>query len=125
MARRGRAHVTVTGLARLRQRLDELPEEIKQALAAAVQESAEAVRDDVSRNVAVASGHLQRTVKVRPREDGLVADVGWFEDEERYAAFVEYGTRRAPAQPVLRPALERERALYRGRLTDQVRAVLR
>ncbi|MGI5443824.1 HK97-gp10 family putative phage morphogenesis protein [Streptomyces shenzhenensis] len=125
MARRGRAHVTVTGVARLRRRLDELPEEIKQALAAAVQESAEAVRDDVKHNVPVASGRLQRTVKVRSREDGLVADVGWFDRDEYYAYFVEFGTRRAPAQPVLRPALERERAHYRRRLTAEVRAVLR
>lgn len=122
---RGRAHVTITGLARLRERLEDLPEEIKQALAAAVQESAQAVRDDVKHNVPVDSGRLQREVKVRPQEDGLVAEVGWFDPEEYYARYVEYGTRRVPAQPTLRPALERERAQYARRLTEEVRAVLR
>lgn len=125
MARAGRAHVTITGLPRLRQALEELPEEIKQALARAVQESGQAVRDDVERTVAKDSGRLQRDVKVRPKQDGLIAEVGWFDQEDYYAFFVEKGTRRAPAQPSLQPALERERAQYQQRLTDEVRAVLR
>lgn len=125
MARAGRAHVTITGLPRLRQALEELPEEIKQALARAVQESGEAVRADVEHNVAEDTGRLKRDVKSRAKEDGLIAEVGWFDQEDYYAFFVEKGTRRMPAQPSLHPALERERALYTRRLTDEVRAVLR
>lgn len=130
MARSRRAHVTVTGLARLRGRLEDLPGEIKQALVKGVQESAEAVRDDVRRNVPVDtsgrdSHHLKDTVDIRYREDGLVADVGWFDQEDFYAAFVEYGTRSQPAQPSLHPALQRERGRYAARLTDEVRRALR
>lgn len=130
MARSGRRHVTVTGIARLRGRLEDLPGEIRQALVKGVKESAEAVRDDVQRNVPVDtsgrdSHHLKDTVDIRYREDGLVADVGWFDQEDFYAAFVEYGTRSQPAQPSLHPALQRERGRYAARLTDEVRRALR
>lgn len=125
MARRGRAHVTVTGIARLRGRLEDLPGEIRAALAEGVKASAEAVRDDVERTVARDSGNLAEKVGIRYREEGLVADVGWFDPEDHYAVFVEYGTRSQPAQPSLHPALEAERPRYRGRLSDEVRQVLR
>lgn len=125
-----RAHVTITGLARLRGRLEDLPEEIKEALVKAVRESAEAVRDDTARTVPVdESGrddhHLKDTVDIRYEEDDLVADVGWFNQEDFYAFFVERGTRRQPAQPSLHPALERERGQYTARLTAEVRRALR
>jgi HK97 gp10 family phage protein len=127
---RGRAHVTITGLARLRQRLEDLPDDIKQALAKGVKESAESVRDDVKRNVPVdQSGrdthHLKDTVDIRYRDQDLVADVGWFDQEDFYAFFLERGTRRQEAQPSLHPALERERGRYQARLTEEVRRVLR
>ncbi|MFJ2002180.1 HK97-gp10 family putative phage morphogenesis protein [Streptomyces chartreusis] len=117
-------------MARLRQRLEDLPEDIKEALAKGVKESAEAVRDDVQRNVPVdTSGrdnhHLKDTVDIRYREEGLVADVGWFDQRDFYAVFVERGTRRMPARPTLIPALERERRNYRARLTEEVRRALR
>ncbi|MEU9654193.1 HK97-gp10 family putative phage morphogenesis protein [Streptomyces sp. NPDC048110] len=122
---RGRAHVTITGLARLRGRLEDLPDDIKRALARAVKESAEAVRDDVKRTVAVNTGNLQEKVDIRYQEEGLVAQVGWHDQEDYYAVFVERGTRSQAAQPSLMPALERERGRYRARLTEEVRRVLR
>lgn len=130
MARRSRAPVTVTGLDRLRKRLEGLPDDIEAALVRAVKESAEAVRDDVRRTVPVdARGrdarHLRDTVAIRYREGGLVAEVGWFDQADSYATFVEYGTRRRPAQPSLRPAFERERRAYAARLSDEVREALR
>jgi HK97 gp10 family phage protein len=125
MARRGRAHVTITGIARLRERLEDLPDEIKAALVKGVKESAEAVRDDVKRNVPRDSGNLSEKVDIRYREGGLVAEVGWFNPTDFYAVFVEYGTRSQPAQPSLHPALERERGQYAQRLTEEVRRALR
>ncbi|MCM1974005.1 HK97-gp10 family putative phage morphogenesis protein [Streptomyces sp. G1] len=122
--------VRINGMARLRQRLEDLPEDIKDALKKGVRESAEAVRDDVKQHVRVdRSGrddhHLRDTVDIRYEEDGLVAEVGWFGQEDYYAVFQERGTRRVPANPTLLPALERERGKYRARLTDEVRRVLR
>ncbi|WP_282703250.1 HK97-gp10 family putative phage morphogenesis protein [Streptomyces sp. CC219B] len=117
-------------MARLRERLEDLPDEITDALKKGVRESAEAVRDDVKAHVRVdRSGrdnhHLKDTVDIRYRDNDLVAEVGWFEQEDYYAVFQERGTRRTPANPTLIPALERERGKYRARLSEEVRRVLR
>ncbi|MFM9651999.1 HK97-gp10 family putative phage morphogenesis protein, partial [Streptomyces galilaeus] len=125
-----RAHVTITGLARLRGRLEDLPDEIKDALVEGVKASAEAVKTDVERTVPVDASrpdgrHLKDNVDIRYSEGGLVAAVGWFDPEDFYAAFVEYGTRSQPAQPSLHPALERERGRYAARLSAEVRKALR
>lgn len=124
------ARVRVTGLGRLKQRLQDMPDEIKDSLVEAVKEAAEAVRDDVKRNVPVDtrgrdSHHLKDAVDIRYREGGLAADVGWFGQQNSYATYVEFGTRRRPAQPSLYPALERERGRFPGRLKDEVRRALR
>lgn len=126
----GRIYVRIDGIARLRQRLDDLEPQIIEALKKAVKESSEAVRDDTARTVPVdASGrdshHLKDHVAIRYDDNGLAAEVGWFDAESYYARFVEHGTHRMPARPSLGPALERERQRYRQRLTDEVRAVLR
>ena len=120
----GAVSVRIDGIARLRHRLDELGPALIEALAKAVKESAEAVRDDTARTVRKASGHLQDTVDIRYEESGLVAKVGWFDDTSYYAQFAERGTRRFSAQPSLGPALEAERPRYKARLTDEVRKAL-
>lgn len=125
-----RSRVRVTGLPRLKQRLQGLPDEIRDSVVEAVKEAAEAVRDDVKRNVPVDtrggdSHHLKDAVDIRFREGGLVAEVGWFGPENSYATYVEFGTRRRPAQPSLYPALERERGRFASRLTEEVRRALR
>jgi HK97 gp10 family phage protein len=125
MARRSGASVRISGTARLRQRLEDLPEEIKEALARGVKESAEAVRDDVKQHVRVDSGNLREKVDIRYEENGLAASIGWHQPSDFYAVFQERGTRRMPANPTLIPALERERGKYRARLTEEVRRVLR
>ncbi|WP_086809811.1 HK97-gp10 family putative phage morphogenesis protein [Streptomyces reticuliscabiei] len=125
MARTGRSPVRITGLDRLRKRLADLPDEVEAALVKAVKESAEAVRDEVRRTAPVATGNLRESVDIRYREGGLVADVGWFDQADSYATYVEYGTRGRPAQPSLRPAFEAERRRYPTRLSDEVRKALR
>jgi HK97 gp10 family phage protein len=131
MARRnaGGIHVRIDGIARLRQRLDQLGPQIIEALQKAVKESAEAVRGETERTVPLSreahDAHLKDMVDIRYDDNGLAAEVGWFRSEAYYARFVEHGTRRTPAQPSLGPALELERTRYVARLTDEVRAVLR
>ncbi|MEW2635263.1 HK97-gp10 family putative phage morphogenesis protein [Streptomyces sp. NPDC048389] len=124
MARSG-ATVRISGIERLKGRLEDLPEEIREALARAVKESAEAVQSDTKRDVRIDERGLIDNVDIRYDEDGLIATVGWFEDEHYYARYHEFGTRRFPAQPALHPALEAERSRYRARLTEEVRRVLR
>ncbi|MEU9972348.1 HK97-gp10 family putative phage morphogenesis protein [Streptomyces sp. NPDC051014] len=128
--RRGGIHVRIDGIARLRQRLEELEPQIIEALQKAVKESAEAVQGETERTVPVDhSGrdthHLKDHVDIRYDENGLAAEVGWFDRESYYARFVEHGTRSIPPQPSLGPALELERTRYVRRLTEEVRAVLR
>ncbi|MFJ5059022.1 HK97-gp10 family putative phage morphogenesis protein [Streptomyces nigra] len=132
MARRnaGAIHVRIDGIARLRHRLSELEPRILEALQKGVKESAEAVRDETARTVPVDyserdNHHLKDSVTIRYDDNGLAAEVGWFDAESYYARFVEHGTRRTPPQPSLGPALELERLRYKARLTAEVRAVLR
>jgi HK97 gp10 family phage protein len=117
--------VEILGAERLRAQLQDLGEDIITALQKAVQESAEAVKADTQRDVAKDSGNLHDKVDIKYKDDGLTAVVGWHNDTEYYARFLEYGTRRTPARPALRPALEAERKRYKGRLTEEVRRVLR
>ncbi|MEV7282873.1 HK97-gp10 family putative phage morphogenesis protein [Streptomyces sp. NPDC093111] len=117
--------VEIVGADRLKAQLDDLGEDIVGALRKAVKESAEAVKADTQRDVARDSGNLHDEVDIKFKDDDLTAMVGWHNDSEYYARFLEYGTRRAEARPALRPALEAERARYRARLTEEVRRVLR
>lgn len=125
MARRSAVTVEISGTQRLNRRLEDLPDEIRQALVRVVRESAEAVRDDTKANVRVDTGNLRDSVGITYEEDGLVAEVGWKDRADFYAAFHEHGTRRFPAQPALAPALEKERRNHRRRLTAELREVLR
>ncbi|MER6635838.1 HK97-gp10 family putative phage morphogenesis protein [Streptomyces microflavus] len=124
MARPG-ITVEIQGGARLRARLEDVDAEIVQALKKAVKEAAEAVESDTRRDVAKDTGNLERKVDTKYQDDGLTALTGWHDPEDYYAYFREVGTRRVPAQPALGPALEAERARYRGRLTEAVRQALR
>ncbi|THA78412.1 hypothetical protein E6R60_05880 [Streptomyces sp. A0642] len=117
--------VEIQGLARLRQQLEDVDQEVLAAIKRAVKESAEAVTADTKRDVPKASGNLAEKVEPRYQDDGFTATVGWHEDEEYYARYLEAGTRRRPARPSLGPALEAERGRYRGRLTEEVRRALR
>lgn len=122
MARRSRGvTVDVSGLRQARGRLEELPRELKDACRRAVADGAEAVKEQTESTVPVDSGHLSRNVRVRRREGGLSADVGWFDKKSYYAAFIEHGTESIRAQPTLGPALEAERPRLPRRLRDEIR----
>lgn len=124
MARTGMT-VEILGADRLRTQLEDLGEDIIAALQKAVKESAEAVKADTQRDVAKDTRHLHDTVDIKYKDDDLTAVVGWHNDTEFYARFLEYGTRRITARPALRPALEAERGRYKARLTEEVRRALR
>lgn len=124
MARSGMT-VEILGARRLQAQLEDLGEDIVNALRKAVKESAEAVKADTQRDVAKDSRNLHDEVDIKFKDDDLTALVGWHNDTEYYARFLEYGTRRYEAQPALRPALEAERGRYRARLTEEVRKALR
>ncbi|MCY0961572.1 HK97-gp10 family putative phage morphogenesis protein [Streptomyces sp. H27-H5] len=118
--------VRVVGLERLAQRLDELPEEIKQALVRAVKESAESVKKDVQSTVRLDTGNLREKVDITYKDGGLTAVIGWNDaDTARYAVVHEFGNRRISARPALGPALEIERTRIEARIRDEVRRAVR
>lgn len=114
-------NVSVEGLDRLARRLNELGEQIRAAALKAVEDAAEAVRDDTRDSVRVDTGRLRNGVEVRIDRENLSAEVGWFDKDLYYAAFQEHGTTRIPANPALTAAAEAERGRFPGRLGEDVR----
>ncbi|MFJ4987895.1 HK97-gp10 family putative phage morphogenesis protein [Streptomyces sp. NPDC088732] len=116
--------VQVEGLDRLRARLEELAPELLAAAKPAVKEAAESVKTTVQQHVRVDSGNLRDSVDIRYQNDGLQAEIGWRDRDDDYAALHEHGTRRIPANPVLGPALDAERAPFPDRIRTEVRQAL-
>ena len=116
-----RVTVSVEGLERLHRKLAQVPEHIREGAREAVDEAAEAVKDQVAATVGVHTGHLKRSVKVRHiGGTGLSADVGWFDANSYYAKFVEFGTSSITANPVLTAAGEQERTRFPRRVKAEV-----
>lgn len=124
MARRSGMRVEIEGLDALRARLDELAPDIIAAAKKALKDSAEAVKDETRRNVRVDSGNLRDSVDIKFEDDGQAAEIGWRDQDDRYASLHEHGTRRIPAKPALGPALEGERTKLPDRIKTEVRRVL-
>ncbi|MFF0426908.1 HK97-gp10 family putative phage morphogenesis protein [Streptomyces sp. NPDC004520] len=123
---RGQGPVTieVEGLERVTDRIEDLPAEVRQALFKALRESAEAVIAEVKGKVKVDSRNLQGSVKARYENNRLRAEVGWWDADDGYAIYQEFGTKRMPANPSLGPALEQERNRIGDRVKAEVRKVL-
>jgi len=108
-------------LTRVHRELDTLPDRIREGAQEAVAESGEAVREQVERTVGVHSGRLKNDVRVREiGAHGLTADVGWFDQADYYAQFVEFGTEKITANPVLTRAAEEERGRFPARVRKHI-----
>jgi HK97 gp10 family phage protein len=117
--------VEIIGMERLQRRLAELPEELKQAARAEVENSASMMVADVRRNVRVDTSNLRTSAKATFEKDGLQTSVGWRDMDDLYAVFHERGTTRLPPNPTLIPALERAGTQFVQRLKDEVRRHIR
>lgn len=116
-----RVRVSARDLRRIQAEFAELPEQIKRGAQDAVEESGEAVREEVSRTVRKDTGRLSERVRVRHVGAlGLTADVGWFDRDTYYAQFQEFGTSSITADPVLTRAAEQERRRFPRRLKDHI-----
>lgn len=122
--RQGPIQVDIVGLDRLAGQLQELETSIRHACFKALKESAEAVVSDVKGTVKVDSHNLQNSVKARYQNNKLRAEVGWWDADDGYAVYQEFGTKRMPANPSLGPALEQERNRIGDRVKTEVRRVL-
>jgi HK97 gp10 family phage protein len=116
--------VSIEGLDRLADQLEELETSIRAACFKAVKESAEAVVADVKAKVRVDSHNLQQSVKARYRNNEVMAEVGWWDADDQYAIYQEFGTKKMPANPSLGPALEQERNRLEARIKKEVGKVL-
>jgi HK97 gp10 family phage protein len=119
----------------LKRELDRLKRNVPEAAQAAMQASAEAIRDDVRAHIRKDTGNLANTIEMEIdaqgrggfgalRGTGKNAWVGWKSPEAYYARFNEYGTQHRPADPALTSAAERERAEFVTRVRAAVTAVL-
>lgn len=116
-----RTHVSVIGLGNLRRELRELDDEIQRGALKAVEESARAVQSEGRDTIRVRTGRARNELKVRVREADLFADVGWSDPDVYYVKFLEYGTEKIEAIPVLTMAAESERRRFPDRVARHVR----
>ncbi|RMB81279.1 HK97-gp10 family putative phage morphogenesis protein [Streptomyces shenzhenensis] len=123
-ARQSGITVTIEGLPELRQRLRELPTELKAACFRALKESAGAVIDGTKGRVKVDTHNLQNGVKARYENNRVRAEIGWWDRDDRYAIWQEFGTRKMPANPSLGPALEEEKRHLPDRIKREIRREL-
>lgn len=116
--------VSIEGLDELRARLQEMPNEVKHACQRALRESADAIVETTKGHVKVDTGNLKSSVKARFYNNQIKAEIGWFDRDDRYAIWQEFGTRRRPPRPALGPALEEEKQHLPYRIKLAVRRVI-
>lgn len=117
--------VTIEGLPELRQKLEQMPIEVKLACFRALKESADAIIEGTKGRVKVDTGNLRGSVKARFENNRLRAEIGWWDRDDDYAVWQEFGTRRMPARPSLGPALEEEKRHLPGRLKREIGRAVR
>ncbi|MEU3161407.1 HK97-gp10 family putative phage morphogenesis protein [Streptomyces griseoincarnatus] len=116
--------VTIEGLPELRRRLEEMPAQLRLACFRALKESAGAVVDGTKGRVKVDTRNLHGSVKARFENNRVRAEIGWWDRDDRYAIWQEFGTRRMPANPSLGPALEEEKRHLPDRIKREIRKEL-
>lgn len=90
----------------------------KKILRSAMREAAKPILDDAKRRAPVLTGQLRKSLKIRAikrNNKGQVGVVistakGFFKGDEFYGAFHEFGTKKMPARPFIRPAFEANKA---------------
>jgi len=109
--------IEILGLRELEDKLSGLDVKLTNALAEALDEIAEKIRDDAKSFVPVDTGALRKSIRVEKKgklEVRVAAGGGGVINprtgrEVDYAGYVEFGTSRASPQPYMQPALEKNR----------------
>jgi HK97 gp10 family phage protein len=125
--------VEISGSAELIARLENLCAGIGELSNKALVELAEQIIEDAKALCPVDTGSLRRSIRYERDPDGgvvIAAGGGGVVNprtrrEVDYAAYVEFGTSRLPAQPFLQPALEKNlpnlEGLFSGKIEEAVR----
>ena len=111
--------VRVKGGDRLRSTLRRFPDALTKELKGVIAAGAELVRDEARDRVPVDTGELKAALLAKPSKDGLSAKDGYspkrsgFKRAWKQAGwrfhFIEFGTKKTPARPFLRPAFRTHR----------------
>ena len=117
---KARMNVQLEGLDGLRAQLGQLPDQVRQGAADAVEESAKSVEGMMKNFVPVDSGTLEESIGSDVDREALTADIGTQGSGVHYGAFVEFGTSAQAAQPFAQPAAELERDYFPTRLRQHV-----
>lgn len=124
MARRSR----VSRMRKTRRFINRLPKEIRQDLRSEMEWAGDALLQQAQDFAPVESGTLRDALSVRRSSDRLTAEVGVIRKRAKrkafYAAFVEFGTVNAPAQPFLGPAMESLRPVILARVGAALRKTI-
>ena len=109
--------IEIVGLTELEDKLSNLDVKLSNALAEALEEIAEKIRDDAKGFVPVDTGALRKSIRIEKKgklKVSIIAGGGGIINprsgrEVDYAGYVEFGTRRASPQPYMQPALEKNK----------------
>jgi len=104
----GGVSVTVKGADAVIAKLEKLAD--RDAVARIVAQNGAELQQRAQRKAPVDTGTLRRSIRLDIQDGGMTAEVSANTD---YAAYVEYGTRFAAAQPYLRPALSKQAEIFR------------
>lgn len=103
---------------KLAKRLERAAAVLEQKLAEAAQAAASQAAEEARRNVPVDTGELRESITCSA--DGLTAQV---RADAPYAALVEYGTRRMPPRPFLRPAAMTAQETFAARAREALKEI--
>jgi len=111
--------IELRGADELLKGLQELePAIAKKILRTAMRQAATPILEEAKRRVPILTGQLRKSLKIRAikrNNKGRIGVVistekGFFKGETFYGAFLEFGTKKMPAKPFIRPAFEANKA---------------
>jgi len=109
--------IEIIGLKELEEKLSNLEEKLSKALAEALEEISEKIRDDAKNFAPIDTGALRKSIRIEKKgklQVSIIAGGGGVINprsgrEVDYAGYVEFGTSRMAPQPFMQPALEKNR----------------
>jgi len=107
--------IEIVGLTELENKLSNLDEKLSKALAEALDEISEKIRDDAKSFAPVDTGALRKSIRTEKKgklQVSIVAGGGGIINphsgrEVDYAGYVEFGTSHMSPQPYMQPAIEK------------------